>query len=253
MSDSTSTPAAGVRGESSGRFGFVRTAGVIAGLVLVALLATVIVTLVVAAVLGVDTGSTLVFVATTVGTELCFLLTGGVYLRFRSSFHLPVRIPTRQARPYLVGGLLACFGTVLLSFASTDAILPTLDVVPGYVEYSGFGRLSGTALVAGAVLSVAVVAPVEEFFFRGVIQGRLRERLGPGVAVGIAGAVFALFHVYPVALLSPPVLALVHMATYYTVMGVVFGWVYQRTDTLIAPIAVHGAFNVVLFAVLPSI
>lgn len=93
-----------------------------------------------------------------------------------------------------------------------------------------------------------MIGPVEEFFFRGVIQGRLREALGPASAVGIGGATFALFHVYPVVLLAPPIAVLAHMATYYTAMGAIFDWVYHRTDTLVGAILVHGTFNAVVFA-----
>lgn len=121
------------------------------------------------------------------------------------------------------------FRTAVLSLAITDSIVPALELSPGYAEYSGLGEVAGAGLVIAAVLSLVLVGPIEEFFFRGVIQGRFRETLGPVSSVGVAGAAFALFHVHPVVLLSLPPIIITHMATYYTVMGVIFGWVYHRT------------------------
>ncbi len=218
------------------------------GLLVAALAGTALASLATVNLVGSDASGTSTFVVAAVGTELCFLLVGAAYLRSRSSFHLPLRPPARSAAPVLIGGLLASFLTAFLSLAVTDAVVPALELSPGYMEYSELGGLTGAGLVIGAGLSLLVIGPVEEFFFRGVIQGRLREALGPAGAVATAGASFALFHVYPVALLSPPPAAIVHMATYYTLMGAIFGWVYHRTDTLVAPALVHGTFNAAVFS-----
>lgn len=248
VTDSTSTLTTSVREQFADRGGVGRTAAVLAGLVLAALVANVAAILAANTAVGTDAGQTTTFVAVILGTELSFLLVGAAFLRVRSAFRLPLELPTREALPYLIGGLLASFLTAAASLAITDALVPAIELSPGYAEYSRLDDLSGAGLAVGAILSLVLVGPVEEFFFRGVIQGRLREALGPASAVGIGGAVFALFHVYPVTLLAPPVAALVHMAAYYTVAGAIFGWVYHRTDTLVAPILVHGTFNAVLFA-----
>lgn len=248
VTDSTTTSTSAVREQFSDRSGIGRTAAVLAGVVLAALVANVAAILAATTAIGSDAGQTTTFVAVAVGTELSFLLVGAAYLRVRSSFRLPLELPSRAARPYLLGGLLASFVAAVCSLAITDALVPAIELSPGYAEYSGLGDVTGAGLAVGAVLSLAVIGPVEEFFFRGVIQGRLREALGPASAVGIGGAVFALFHVYPVALVAPPVAVLAHMGTYYAVMGAIFGWVYHRTDTLVGPILVHGTFNAVVFA-----
>lgn len=225
-----------------------RTTATLTGLVLFALVANVAAVLAAVALVDGGQGSAAVFAASTIGTQLSFLAVGAVYLRYRTSFPLQVRAPTREELSYVLGGLLASFLTLSLSFAATDAIVPAFDLLPGFMEYTGFGGLSDTALAAGAVLSLAVVAPVEEFFFRGLVQRRLREALSPASAIGVSGATFAFFHVYTVALLSPPGLVLVHLMAYYTAVGMIFGYVYYRTETVAAPAAVHGMFNVILFA-----
>jgi membrane protease YdiL (CAAX protease family) len=247
VSDPTSTPTALVLEPLGDRTGLARTGIFLVGVVLAAVAGNIMASLAVVVVIGRDTSGMITFVTGVLGTELSFLLIGAVYLRIRSSFRPSIQLPTKSATPYLIGGLVVSFTTAFLSLALTDAIVPAIDLLPGYMEYSNLGELTGVGLVVAAVLSLAVIGPVEEFFFRGVIQSRLRAALGSGSAIGVAGATFALFHVYPVALLSPPAIVIAHMTVYYTLMGTVFGWVYHRTDSLVAPALVHGTFNAIVF------
>lgn len=247
MADQTSTSRGIVPERVTESTDIIRTAVVIGGIVLAALVTNLVGTLLAVDVVGSDMSETVPFAVGVFASEFAFLFVGVVYLRFRSSFHLPVRMPTRQAVPYLVGGLVAGFVTVFLQFAVTDAIIPAIELSPGYTEYSGLDQVAGTGLLVGVILSLALIGPAEELLFRGVVQGRLQEALGPVSAVGIASAVFAFFHVYPVALLSPPPVVIVHMAAYYTVIGAIFGWVYHRTESIVAPALVHGTFNAMLF------
>ena len=247
MTDSPSTGA--VAAPDAVSSGIVRTLIVLAGLVAATLVVNLAATLATVSAVGSDVSQPGPFVVTTVGSELAFLAVGAAFLWRRSSFRLPIRAPTRSDLPYLVGGLIGSFCVAVLSLALTDAVVPAVELSPGYAEYSPLDTLTGPALAAAVVVSLLVIGPAEEFLFRGVIQGRLAETFDPGAAVGVAGVVFGLFHVYPVALLSPPPAALVHMAAYYTLMGAIFGWVYHRTDTLVGPAVVHGVFNAALFAV----
>ncbi|MCM8794984.1 MAG: CPBP family intramembrane metalloprotease [Candidatus Omnitrophica bacterium] len=81
-------------------------------------------------------------------------------------------------------------------------------------------------------LLVAVGGPVaEEFFFRGLCYTWLRSRIGVWGGLFLSAAVFATLHGNLLAFL--PILAL----------GVLFGWVYEQTGTLAAPIAMHVFHN----------
>ncbi|WP_049897319.1 CPBP family intramembrane glutamic endopeptidase [Halorubrum distributum] len=248
MPESPSTPTTTIPERLGDKTGIARTGAFLAVVVLVTIAANLAAILAVVATIGRDAGGTITFITGTIGTELSFLLIGMAYLRVRSNFHLPLQIPGRTAVPYLLGGLLASFVTAFLSLAVTDAIIPAVELSPGYMEYSNLGGLTGFGLIFAVVLSLTVIGPVEEFFFRGVIQGRLQVALGPRSAIGVASMIFALFHVYPVALLSPPGIVIAHMVVYYTFMGMIFGWVYRRTNTLIGPAFVHGTFNAVIFS-----
>lgn len=81
-----------------------------------------------------------------------------------------------------------------------------------------------------------VLAPVsEELFFRGYLHGVLRERFGASAAY-ISGALFAAAHMY-----------LIHFLP-LAVMGIVLARIYERRDTLVAPIVAHGFANLVVAA-----
>ncbi|KMT45856.1 abortive phage infection protein [Halostagnicola sp. A56] len=187
------------------------------------------------------------FVLSLLAVEASFLVVGVGYMWYRPAVDVPIQSPNRHDWGVAVAGLAAGLAAVTLSFASTDALIPAVEVSPGFTEYAGYDSSSAIVLVLGAVLSLLVVGPVEEFLFRGVIQGRLRAAFGPVAAIGLAGFVFSFFHVYPIFLLGPSAAGIVHMIAYYTVMGAIFGETYERTNTLVVPVVVHGAFNTILF------
>ena len=96
--------------------------------------------------------------------------------------------------------------------------------------------------VALLVLMTVVLAPLtEEVFFRGLLQGALRDRLGPVWAVVIASAAFGISHFQ---LVQFPALVLV---------GVVHGFLVLRTGRIGPALWSHAAFNAVTVVVLVSL
>ena len=84
------------------------------------------------------------------------------------------------------------------------------------------------------VLMTVVLAPVtEEVFFRGLLQGALRDRMRPGWALVLASAAFAGTHFQGVQF---PALLLV---------GAVHGFLVLRTGRLGPALWSHAAFNAV--------
>ncbi|MFW5965211.1 MAG: CPBP family intramembrane glutamic endopeptidase, partial [Halodesulfurarchaeum sp.] len=96
-------------------------------------------------------------------------------------------------------------------------------------------------------LSLFVIAPAEEFLFRGVVQGRLREAFSARVAIPIAAAIFALVHY--VSLTGAAGDRLVAVAVLF-LPSLVFGVTYERTKNLVVPILVHGFYNATLVLLL---
>ncbi len=85
-------------------------------------------------------------------------------------------------------------------------------------------------------LAAIVLAPlVEEILFRGILYPLLKHRGYPRLALWGTSLLFAAIHV--------------HLATFVPlfVFGVILVWIYERTDTLLAPILTHATFNTINF------
>jgi len=93
-------------------------------------------------------------------------------------------------------------------------------------------------VLALTVLLTCVVGPLaEEVFFRGVVFGALRQRLSRTVSMLISGALFALVHSNAVGFV--PIWAL----------GCLLAERYERTGSLVSPIAVHVLHNTFLLSI----
>ena len=114
------------------------------------------------------------------------------------------------------------------------------------------GGSSGSFDEVDGVLSVVqylvVVAFVEEFAFRGYIQGKLAQspsgdrRLGGlPLAVIFSAAFFAILHVLVDFLSSPS--SILGGLFVQLFAGVVYGFMYYETNSLIFPILSHGFFD----------
>ncbi len=179
-------------------------------------------------------------VAATAAAELGYLVVGYGYVRFRNR-----RIPltgfsgtdTRVTLLGIVGALVVGVGLF--------ALLAVIDLQP-QTFYTNEG-IDTSIFIATAAVIVLVAPPAEEYLFRGVIQGRLRDAFGPAGAITGASLLFGAIHL-PNYLGSDP-LAMIAGALVLTLVGAVFGYVYERTDNLLVPIAVHTGYNLVLMAV----
>ncbi len=87
------------------------------------------------------------------------------------------------------------------------------------------------------LLGAAVGAPlIEEVIYRALLQNGLHRTLGsPWAAVALTSAIFTIVHAGAVELRGMPVLV---------VLSVALGVLYARTGRLLAPIALHAAFNI---------
>ena len=92
--------------------------------------------------------------------------------------------------------------------------------------------------VVGA-FTVSVLAPLlEEAMFRGAMQGYMMRRFNPWVGIVVAALVFGVFHMNPVQIM------------YATLLGIVFGWIYYRTRSLMSVIVGHVLNNSMATAVM---
>ena len=87
------------------------------------------------------------------------------------------------------------------------------------------------------VLSCVIGPIAEELFFRGVLFAAARRHLSRGGAILASGAAFSLIHTNPVGFL--PIL----------LIGSLLAYLYERTGSLAAPIAVHILHNTFLMSI----
>jgi membrane protease YdiL (CAAX protease family) len=190
--------------------------------------------------LGYDVDSTPVLIGATAAGQLGFFAVGYGYARYRE-VTVPIEAPTRADLRYVAGGTVVALGVAIgLSY-----VLSLLGLVPGSV-IEDVGLRDPTFFLALAALSVVLVAPAEEFLFRGVIQGRLRSRFGPRSAIAGASLLFGAMHLSNYTGSFPPIVA---GALLIAVIGAIFGALYERTGNLAVPIVVHATYNVVLLGI----
>ncbi|QLC35028.1 CPBP family intramembrane metalloprotease (plasmid) [Halarchaeum sp. CBA1220] len=213
------------------------------GLTLAALLVSLlvgVVFLVPLFVLGYDVQSTGVLLASTAAGQLGFLAVGYGYVRRRG---VPVRLAAPSRRDALVaaGGVVAA---VALAVA-LSALLSALDLVPGSVV-GDVGARDPVFFLGLAALSVVLVAPAEELLFRGAVQGRLRQHVGPVPAVLGSSLLFGSMHLANYTGALAPIVA---GALLIAAIGAVLGALYEYTGNLAVPIATHATYNAVLLVV----
>jgi len=151
--------------------------------------------------------------------------------------------PTPREAVGIVGGGLALFafqyGALFaldqlgLATGQNQAVVPAGDPVAYYL-----------AMIA---VSLAVVGPVEELLFRGVVQGGVRRAFDAVPAVLIAALAFGLIHLPSVS--GTPVEQWVYVGV-VVVLGSALGALYEWTDNVIVPGLVHGIYNAITYAVL---
>ena len=100
-----------------------------------------------------------------------------------------------------------------------------------------FGQQGPVVLGLTLVLACVVGPVVEELFFRGLLFAALRSRTSKWVAILASGALFALVHTNVVGFV--PIMAL----------GCFLAALYERTGSLLSPIAVHIMHNTLLVSI----
>lgn len=180
-----------------------------------------------------------VFVATAVG----FVGTGAAYLRLRGRSirtFVPLDLPGLRDVAWAAGGYVAALGLVFVA----GILLTAFQAQPETTNQAAeLGMENPVFLLWLVPLSLFVIAPAEEFLFRGVVQGRLREAFDAPVAIFLAAALFALIHF--TSLTGAAGARLVAIAVLFF-PSLVFGVAYERTKNLLVPILIHGSYNATL-------
>lgn len=165
-----------------------------------------------------------------------------VYLAYtdRGLSFIRARIPTVRDLGWSVGGLIALFaGLIALS-----VLFSALGIQSATNTVEQLGEQNPTVFLLLVPLSFLFIGPGEELLYRGVVQGRLREAFGPWIAIGVASFIFAIVHVF--SLRGQGKIAYIAILL---VLSPILGLAYERTENLVVPSLIHGAFNAVQFYV----
>lgn len=167
-------------------------------------------------------------------TQAALLIVSWVFvLRPRAiAFAMPL-LGSERLRPLLAGvgwGVLAWVVASAVTFAMV-ALLERLGLPP---EPQAAEQAIAALEPWLVVLAVVVIAPIaEEVFFRGIAFNAWLHERGRRLAYIGSASLFAVIHASLVSLL--PIFLL----------GLALAWVYRRTRSLVAPIAMHATFNAI--------
>lgn len=137
--------------------------------------------------------------------------------------------------------------------ASMGAIVPSLFVQGILPEWTGWlkevadqtnEQLEGLMSVPGAYMVIALLPPVvEELVFRGTVL----KCILPHPLPGVSGEAWPARSVWPAIFLSSLIFALAHLnpaqLPHAFLIGLLLGWMYARTGSIIPGVAYHWANN----------
>lgn len=139
-------------------------------------------------------------------------------------------ISTQKTTWSLVSGsyLLYSALAILTCGYVVSAMMNLMQWIPNIMEQSFDVLQSGW----GGILAIAIVGPVlEELLFRGAITKALLQEYNPMKAILISALLFGIFHINPIQMLPA------------FLIGLLLGWVYYKTASLIPCILMHVLNN----------
>ena len=150
------------------------------------------------------------------------------------------------SRPFLtlLSALPICLIALGLNWASGELFSRLTNIDLADQDLVKFITSNALSLRSKAILFVFILieAPVlEELLFRGVLFGGLTKIMPIWPAIFLSGLVFAVIHVNAATLIP------------LWFLGGAFAWLYVRTGTLLAPMAVHFTFNAINLALCPFV
>lgn len=124
------------------------------------------------------------------------------------------------------------YGTLLITLASV-VLEPVLSIFPSeWITNLNKGIGDG----GWSILTAVVMAPIlEEILFRGVIQGSAYSKYGALKSILISSAAFGIIHLIP------------QQVIYAFVAGIILGYIYWRTQSILSVIIVHALNNGIAF------
>jgi membrane protease YdiL (CAAX protease family) len=103
---------------------------------------------------------------------------------------------------------------------------------PFFEQYDQLAQMITGGSFVMSLLTVGIIGPVfEEILFRGLIFGELRKITKVRLALFIQGALFGIYHLNVI------------QGSYAFIIGILLGYVYYRSNSIVAPMIVHATIN----------
>ena len=169
-----------------------------------------------------------------------FLVVCGAYLHWRSDreLFLIARPSQRDIRWILLG-----FSGLVALLVGFDILLSQVGLEPAENASVEVGMENPQLFLYFIPVVLLLNAPAEELLFRGVVQGLFRRAYGVVPGILVASLVFGLVH-YVALVGTGSRLSYVGIAF---VSGLVLGGLYEYTENLLVPIAVHACWNSLVY------
>jgi len=185
------------------------------------------------------------FLASAAFSELGYAIFVGGLLYWKTDLlptGLRFRRPTRRDARWILGGILVMIVTeYVLTSLFTFFNVPTAQNAAA-IEATKHATLP---MFGGLiVLSLLITGPCEEILFRGLIQEYLRRHFSANGAILLASLFFASMHLFT---LQGSLSGIRNVLLSLFALSLILGFAYERTDSLLVPILIHGSFNAVLF------
>ena len=141
-----------------------------------------------------------------------------------------------------LGWVAAGFLVLLVASAVMDQLIGLLGVETAQNQAILAGRDHPILFLVLLPITLFLVAPGEELVFRGIVQGQFRRGYGVVPAVVMASLLFGVSH--SGALAGEGTVAYLAVAT---VLGLILGVVYEYTESIVVPIAIHAVWNTTIY------
>jgi membrane protease YdiL (CAAX protease family) len=162
----------------------------------------------------------------------------------------PIRLAARSIVPVAAGTVAVICSMLLQNLVSSalDIQMPAQPVVEWLAHRRETGQYLSFFLLAG--LAISLVPFTEELIFRGMLYLPLRSRYGVLPAAVLTSMVFAALHSYPAGTGMTAWVTMGLVWLHLFVLGTVFCALIERTESLWAPIFIHGLYNAIMIAVI---
>lgn len=179
------------------------------------------------------------------GTGLVLVAAGYMYWHELGASYIDLDWLDTRELLYCLGGFVGLL-IVLIASAQLLDVLGVPSSPSAVVDVGVEG--DPTVFLILIPLSFLFVGPAEELLFRNVIQKSLYRSFSTPGAIVVSSLLFAGF--YLPAYVVAPVPAMLGGLSLVFLLSLLLGFTYARTDNLLVPASIHGAFNAFQYAVL---